>query len=115
IDVTVNPWMRDCSGKQSRVITYTIPINNPLGPKSAPAVETQTLYSQKGSMCVLDTEVVTQGIPYQDYFYTAHRYCISSVTKNKARLRYPTALITPSGLRDSSVSVPTHRSYLPER
>ncbi|XP_075462293.1 protein Aster-A isoform X2 [Ascaphus truei] len=86
-DVTVNPWMRDCSGKQSRVITYTIPINNPLGPKSAPAVETQTLYSQKGSMCVLDTEVVTQGIPYQDYFYTAHRYCISSVTKNKARLR----------------------------
>ncbi|KAM4703512.1 protein Aster-A [Rhinophrynus dorsalis] len=86
-DITVNPWARDSSGKQSRVINYTIPINNPLGPKSAPAVETQNLYSLKASACVLDTQVVTQGIPYQDYFYTAHRYCISSVAKNKARLR----------------------------
>ncbi|XP_069805083.1 protein Aster-A isoform X2 [Dendropsophus ebraccatus] len=87
-DIVVNPWAPDSSGKQSRVINYTIPINNPLGPKSAPAVETQTLsYSLKGSLCIMDTQVVTQGIPYQDYFYTAHRYCITSVTKNKARLR----------------------------
>uniref|UniRef100_A0A8C5Q4Q8 GRAM domain containing 1A n=1 Tax=Leptobrachium leishanense TaxID=445787 RepID=A0A8C5Q4Q8_9ANUR len=40
-DVVVSAWARDSSGKQSRVINYTIPINNPLGPKSAPAVETQ--------------------------------------------------------------------------
>ncbi|KAM4015832.1 protein Aster-A isoform 2-T2 [Anomaloglossus baeobatrachus] len=87
-DVVVNPWAPDSSGKQSRVINYTIPINNPLGPKTAPAVETQTLtYSLKGSLCLLDSQVVTQGIPYQDYFYTAHRYCITSVTKSKARLR----------------------------
>lgn len=87
-DIVVNPWVPDSSGKQSRVINYTIPINNPLGPKSAPAVETQTLtFSLTGSLCILDTQVVTQGIPYQDYFYTAHRYCITSVTKNKARLR----------------------------
>ncbi|XP_075696544.1 protein Aster-A isoform X2 [Rhinoderma darwinii] len=87
-DIVVNPWAPDSSGKQSRVINYTIPINNPLGPKSAPAVETQMLtYSLKGSLCILDTQVVTQGIPYQDYFYTAHRYCITSMTKNKARLR----------------------------
>ncbi|OCT73527.1 hypothetical protein XELAEV_18036504mg [Xenopus laevis] len=86
-DITVNPWMRDSGGKQSRIIHYTIPINNPLGPKSAPAIETQTLHSVKGSVCVLDTQVITQGIPYQDYFYTSHRYCISSAGKNKARLR----------------------------
>ncbi|KAE8594527.1 hypothetical protein XENTR_v10019682 [Xenopus tropicalis] len=86
-DITVNPWMRDGNGKQSRILNYTIPINNPLGPKSAPAIETQILHSVKGSVCVLDTQVITQGIPYQDYFYTSHRYCISSVGKNKARLR----------------------------
>ncbi|XP_063292463.1 protein Aster-A isoform X1 [Pelobates fuscus] len=86
-DVIVNSWIRDSGGKQSRVINYTIPINNPLGPKSAPAVETQTLYTLKGIGCVLDTQVITQGIPYQDYFYTAHRYCITSVAKNKSRLR----------------------------
>ncbi|KAG8433692.1 hypothetical protein GDO86_012155, partial [Hymenochirus boettgeri] len=86
-DINVNPWVKDGVGKQTRVLNYTIPINNPLGPKSAPAIETQTLHSLKGSMCVLDTQVITQGIPYQDYFYTAHRYWISSVAKNKARLR----------------------------
>ncbi|XP_075047755.1 protein Aster-A isoform X2 [Mixophyes fleayi] len=86
-DVVVNPWEIESSSKQSRVVNYTIPINNPLGPKTAPVVETQTLYKLKRSVCVLDTQVVTQGIPYQDYFYTAHRYCISSVAKNKARLR----------------------------
>ncbi|XP_072282650.1 protein Aster-A isoform X2 [Pyxicephalus adspersus] len=86
-DVIVNPWERDSNGKQTRVLNYTIPINNPLGPKTAPAVETQTLYNLKGSVFVLDTQVITQGIPYQDYFYTAHRYCISGMAKNKARLR----------------------------
>ncbi|KAM3921169.1 protein Aster-A isoform 1-T1 [Leptodactylus fuscus] len=93
-DIVINPWSPDSSGKQSRVINYTIPINNPLGPKSAPAVETQTLtYSLKGSLCILDTQVVTQGIPYQDYFYTAHRYCITSVTKSKARLRVSSEIV----------------------
>ncbi|XP_066462549.1 protein Aster-A isoform X1 [Eleutherodactylus coqui] len=93
-DIVVNPWAPDSSGKQSRVINYIIPINNPLGPKSAPAVETQTLtYSLKGSFCILDTQVVTQGIPYQDYFYTSHRYCITSVTKNKARLRVSSEIV----------------------
>lgn len=37
--------------------------------------------------CVVDSEVLTQGIPYQDYFYTAHRYCILGLARNKARLR----------------------------
>ncbi|XP_040277840.1 protein Aster-A isoform X2 [Bufo bufo] len=87
-DIVVNPWVPDSSGKQSRIISYTIPINNPLGPKTANVVETQMLtYSLKGSLCILDSQVVTHGIPYQDYFYTAHRYCMTSVTKNKARLR----------------------------
>ncbi|XP_053547256.1 protein Aster-A [Bombina bombina] len=86
-DVLMSPWVRENSGKQTRVINYTIPINNPLGPKSAPAVETQAVYSQRGSVWVMEAQVVTQGIPYQDYFYTAHRYCIFTVAKNKSRLR----------------------------
>ncbi|XP_064425465.1 protein Aster-A isoform X1 [Latimeria chalumnae] len=88
-EITMNIWNRDDQGNQSRVISYTVAINNPLGPKSAPAVETQTLYksSQKSECYVVDTEVVTQGIPYQDYFYIVHRYCLTHVTKNKCRLR----------------------------
>lgn len=37
-------------------------------------------------------EVLTQGIPYQDYFYTAHRYCILGLARNKARLQVSHAL-----------------------
>ncbi|XP_029432341.1 protein Aster-A isoform X2 [Rhinatrema bivittatum] len=88
-DLVLKPWTRDSSNKQSRVVSYTIPINNPLGPKSAPVVETQVLYkgNQKKSSCVMDSEVMTHGIPYQDYFYTAHRYYITSLAKSKSQLR----------------------------
>ncbi|XP_073082299.1 protein Aster-A isoform X3 [Manis javanica] len=88
-DVTLSPWSGDSKCHQRRVLTYTIPISNPLGPKSASVVETQTL-SRRGPQaggCVVDSEVLTQGIPYQDYFYTAHRYCILALARNKARLR----------------------------
>nr|XP_033770254.1 protein Aster-A isoform X2 [Geotrypetes seraphini] len=88
-DLVLKPWSRESSTKQNRVISYTIPINNPLGPKTASVVETQILYkcSQKSSSCVVDSEVMTRGIPYQDYFYTAHRYYITSLAKGKSQLR----------------------------
>lgn len=40
-DVTLSPWSGDSECRQRRVLTYTIPISNPLGPKSASVVETQ--------------------------------------------------------------------------
>ncbi|XP_043456501.1 protein Aster-A isoform X1 [Prionailurus bengalensis] len=88
-DVTLSPWSGDSKCHQRRVLTYTIPISNPLGPKSASVVETQTLFRRgpQAGACVVDSEVLTQGIPYHDYFYTAHRYCILGLARNKARLR----------------------------
>ncbi|KAK2102447.1 Protein Aster-A, partial [Saguinus oedipus] len=87
-DVTLSPWSGDSKCHQRRVLTYTIPISNPLGPKSASVVETQTLFGRgpQAGGSVVDSEVLTQGIPYQDYFYTAHRYCILGLARNKARL-----------------------------
>lgn len=114
--MTLSPWSSDNKCHQRRVLTYTIPISNPLGPKSASVVETQvsrvrwpwvgwlceaaltsplplrspqTLFRRgpQAGGCVVDSEVLTQGIPYQDYFYTAHRYCILGLARNKARLR----------------------------
>ncbi|KAM4600501.1 protein Aster-A isoform 2-T2 [Polymixia lowei] len=89
-DLSVGEWQQDSSsGNTSRVLSYTIAINNPLGPKTAPVVETQTLYksSARGECYVVDSEVITSGIPYQDYFYTVHRYCLTSINKHKSRLR----------------------------
>ncbi|MFT7819383.1 GRAM domain-containing protein 1A-like isoform X6 [Arapaima gigas] len=92
-DLNVKGWQQDVtSGNTSRVLSYTIAINNPLGPKTAPVVETQTLHksSARGECYVVDSEVITSGIPYQDYFYTVHRYCLTSVNRHKSRLRYET-------------------------
>ncbi|XP_045070919.1 protein Aster-A-like isoform X4 [Coregonus clupeaformis] len=89
-DLSVSEWQQDSSsGNTNRILSYTIVINNPLGPKTAPVVETQTLYknSAPGECYVVDSEVITSGIPYQDYFYTVHRYCLTSINKNKSRLR----------------------------
>uniref|UniRef100_A0A3Q4HXL4 GRAM domain containing 1A n=1 Tax=Neolamprologus brichardi TaxID=32507 RepID=A0A3Q4HXL4_NEOBR len=49
---------------------------------------TQTLQksSARGECYVVDSEVITSGIPYQDYFYTVHRYCLTSINKHKSRL-----------------------------
>nr|XP_008513340.1 PREDICTED: GRAM domain-containing protein 1A [Equus przewalskii] len=100
-DVTLSPWSGDSKCHQRRVLTYTIPISNPLGPKSASVVETQTLFRRgpQAGGCVVDSEVLTQGIPYQDYFYTAHRYCILGLARNKARLR-PAELCPVSAERE---------------
>uniref|UniRef100_A0A3P9I6J6 GRAM domain containing 1A n=1 Tax=Oryzias latipes TaxID=8090 RepID=A0A3P9I6J6_ORYLA len=89
-DLSVGEWRTDgSSGNSSRVLSYTIALNNPLGPKTAPVVETQTLHKScsRGECYVVDSEVITSGIPYQDYFYTLHRYCLTAVNKHKSRLR----------------------------
>ncbi|KAM6909921.1 protein Aster-A [Xenentodon cancila] len=89
-DLSVGEWLQDGSaGTTSRVLSYTIALNNPLGPKTAPVVETQTLHKScsRGECYVVDSEVITSGIPYQDYFYTVHRYCLTSINKHKSRLR----------------------------
>ncbi|XP_024114050.1 protein Aster-A [Oryzias melastigma] len=89
-DLSVGEWQTDDgSGSSSRVLSYTIALNNPLGPKTAPVVETQTLHKScsRGECYVVDSEVITSGIPYQDYFYTLHRYCLTAVNKHKSRLR----------------------------
>lgn len=50
----------------------------------------QTLHKScsRGECYVVDSEVITSGIPYQDYFYTVHRYCLTSISKHKSRLRW---------------------------
>uniref|UniRef100_A0A452R4F5 GRAM domain containing 1A n=1 Tax=Ursus americanus TaxID=9643 RepID=A0A452R4F5_URSAM len=101
-DVTLSPWSGD-KCHQRRVLTYTIPISNPLGPKSASVVETQTLFRRgpQAGGCVVDSEVLTQGIPYQDYFYTAHRYCILGLARNKRELAKAEKLSLEEGGKDA--------------
>ncbi|XP_016147943.1 GRAM domain-containing protein 1A-like [Sinocyclocheilus grahami] len=51
-DLSVHEWQQDSSsGNSSRVLSYTIAINNPLGPKTAPVVETQSFAMVSSDIC----------------------------------------------------------------
>lgn len=40
-DLTLTAWSGENKCRQSRVLSYTIPVTNPLGPKAAAVIETQ--------------------------------------------------------------------------
>lgn len=87
-DLESSPWQPEGSGHQTRTLTYTITINNPLIGKFTSATDKQTLdkESQEGQYYSVETEVYTHDVPYHDYFYTVNKYCISRVSKRKCRL-----------------------------
>uniref|UniRef100_A0A8C2ZGQ2 GRAM domain containing 1B n=1 Tax=Cyclopterus lumpus TaxID=8103 RepID=A0A8C2ZGQ2_CYCLU len=93
-DVVYHPWKKEEAGNQTREIMYTISLSNPLAPKTATVIETQTLYkaSQESECYIIDAEVITHDVPYHDYFYTLNRYMLTRVAKNKCRLRVSTEL-----------------------
>uniref|UniRef100_A0A8C8G268 VASt domain-containing protein n=1 Tax=Oncorhynchus tshawytscha TaxID=74940 RepID=A0A8C8G268_ONCTS len=112
-DLSVREWQQDsCTGNTNRILSYTIAINNPLGPKTAPVVETQTLFknSAPGECYVVDSEVITSGIPYQDYFYTVHRYCLT-VCKLETLLQSEVSVVTSGDVvgADSAKTPPALR------
>ncbi|XP_075053512.1 protein Aster-C isoform X2 [Mixophyes fleayi] len=88
-DLESTPWQPADGGNQTRMLTYTITINNPLIGKFTSATDNQTLYkdSQEGQLYAVDTEVFTHDVPYHDYFYTLNKYCISRTSRHKCRLR----------------------------
>ncbi|XP_053311281.1 protein Aster-C [Spea bombifrons] len=88
-DVDFSAWQPDGSGNQTRTGTYTITINNPLIGKFTTATDKQTLLkeSREGQSYSVQTEVVTHDVPYNDYFYSMHKYFITRISKHKCRLR----------------------------
>lgn len=85
IDVILSFWSGDSKCYQCWVLMYIIFISNLLGFKSVFVVEIQMLFwcgFQVGG-CVVDFEVLMQGIFYQDYFYIVYCYCILGLVWNK--------------------------------
>uniref|UniRef100_A0A672MCF5 GRAM domain containing 1A n=1 Tax=Sinocyclocheilus grahami TaxID=75366 RepID=A0A672MCF5_SINGR len=63
-DLSVHEWQQDSSsGNSSRVLSYTIAINNPLGPKTAPVVETQV--GPHRSFALFLSQLVSSDICYR--------------------------------------------------
>ncbi|XP_033125998.1 protein Aster-B-like isoform X3 [Anneissia japonica] len=89
-DINIGKWVtEEESPQETRVITYTFPINSNIGPKSSQVTETQTFHrdlSKEGSCYIAENKVVNKGIPYSDNFHVLGRWCITRVSANKCRL-----------------------------
>lgn len=78
----------DGTDVKSRSITFIMPMEVKLGPKTSQATESQTvIYERKGEAYRVEAEVSNAGIPYADTFYTYVEYCLTRVSKSTCRLR----------------------------
>ncbi|BFZ25473.1 hypothetical protein BsWGS_28512 [Bradybaena similaris] len=89
-DLNLANWEDDLddNGNKVRNISYTLTLNNSIGPKTSPSTERQICYmmSRPGRIYHVDCECCNGGIPYADSFYAVLRYCLTRVTPTKCRV-----------------------------
>ncbi|CAG5134776.1 unnamed protein product [Candidula unifasciata] len=89
-DLSLGNWEDDLddNGNKIRIITYTLTLNNSIGPKTSPSTEKQICYamSRPGRIYHVDCECCNGGIPYADSFYAVLRYCLTRVSPVKCRV-----------------------------
>ncbi|XP_005113135.2 protein Aster-B [Aplysia californica] len=89
-DLNLPPWEEepDENGHKVRNISYTLTLNNSIGPKTSPSNEKQICYSisRPGRIFHVDCECCNGGIPYADSFYVLLRYCLTRVSPTKCRI-----------------------------
>ncbi|GFS26913.1 GRAM domain-containing protein 1B-like [Elysia marginata] len=89
-DLSLPDWEEelDENGNKNRNITYTLTLNNSIGPKISPSTEKQICYamSRPGRIYHVDCECCNGGIPYAESFYVLLRYCLTRVSKTKCRV-----------------------------
>lgn len=95
-DLNLPPWEDepDEEGNRMRNISYTLTLNNSIGPRTSPSVEKQVCYkdSRPGRTYCVDCEICNGGIPYGDSFYNVLRYCLTRVSLTKCRVRVTSEL-----------------------
>jgi len=79
-DLSHTLWQEDPqTGTKRRVINYTMPLSQSLGPKTTQVTETQVMLpcSKPGELYAIDTHSVNAGIPYAESFYVSTHHCLS--------------------------------------
>eukprot|EP00096_Caligus_rogercresseyi_P009391 TRINITY_DN3184_c0_g1_i1.p1 TRINITY_DN3184_c0_g1~~TRINITY_DN3184_c0_g1_i1.p1 ORF type:complete len:623 (-),score=170.89 TRINITY_DN3184_c0_g1_i1:283-2151(-) len=88
-DIVLSPWsLKIDSEDKERVISFTISVTHPMGPKSSQVTETQTMKSSSrpGYYYMIDVDTLNSGIPYADSFYVSSSFCLSRVSEKESRL-----------------------------
>ncbi|PAA59202.1 hypothetical protein BOX15_Mlig019202g1 [Macrostomum lignano] len=80
---------------RARRVTFTLPLNNAVGPRSAQQVEEQAYRladCRPGRSYCVDVTVRSREVPYCDSFHTRARYCLRGHGPDSCRLRVTTDL-----------------------
>jgi hypothetical protein len=85
-DISQTLWQQDPqTGTKQRVVNFTIPLSQSLGPKTSQVTETQIMLpcSKPGELYAVDAHSVNAGIPYADSFYVSTHHCLSRTSDNE--------------------------------
>jgi len=88
-DLSDSLWQQDPqTGTKQRVINYTMPLSQSLGPKTTQVTETQVMLpcSKPGELYAIDTNSVNAGIPYADSFCVSTHHCLSRTSDSETCL-----------------------------
>eukprot|EP01135_Chromosphaera_perkinsii_P011092 Nk52_evm1s2340 gene=Nk52_evmTU1s2340 len=93
-DIEVGPWEQNEENKKSRKVSYTIPLDGPIGPKSASNQETQTFtYEQPKHYFVIDNVASTPNVPYGTYFETRVRNELMYLSPKSTKYRITSKIV----------------------
>ncbi|XP_054272551.1 protein Aster-B-like [Macrosteles quadrilineatus] len=85
-DINVADWEENSdTALKMRIITLTVPVHQPVGPKTCKVTETQVMQacSRPGELYVIEVEAVNSGVPYCDSFYVATHYCLTWTSESE--------------------------------
>ncbi|ORX60370.1 hypothetical protein DM01DRAFT_1300121 [Hesseltinella vesiculosa] len=85
---TWTPWEANSDGVKQRVLTYTMPVTNPMvKSKETEVIETQTIVKEDlGRRYVITTETKAPNLPYADAFIPIIKLCITYISPTSCRL-----------------------------
>ncbi|ETW06018.1 hypothetical protein, variant 1 [Aphanomyces invadans] len=86
-DIVCSPWTSDQDGRvHSRTVTFTQPVDAPIGPKSSRVDVKQCRYHVNDTTMHMDTTTKLADIPYGDCFKVDDRFVLTALTPSSCEL-----------------------------
>lgn len=86
VNISESSW-KQLGDKKFRTLTYTTPLSNPIGPKTAGNHEVLTILAMSPTLFVLQTRCVTEGVPFSGNFANYLQWSVTSCAKNACLLK----------------------------
>ena len=85
VEISLSPWKQRSNGDKIRIIEFTTPLKNPMGPKKALNREELRVITIESSAFVLKTTATSKGVPFANAFEN-HVQWVAQKIGNNTRL-----------------------------